>query len=189
MIFAFFHELSHVIVGLILKFKLCAFEIKPVGFSVSFFNPIDDYNKKIINGNLLELKKIVVYMAGPILNLLLAIMLNLFSVKSELIYVNIALFVFNLVPIYPLDGGRIIKSILYIFCGLKRAYRIMKNISFVFVIIVLFMGSLMIIKYQNIGVFFSIIYVSYISFISLRAFQKNIEVYEIIEKYSDRAKR
>ena len=61
MIFACLHELGHLIIGLILGFKPTIFEIKPIGFSVSFNNPVKDYNKKILKSNVLEIKKIIIY--------------------------------------------------------------------------------------------------------------------------------
>lgn len=183
MIFAFLHELSHVIIGKILKFKPHTLEIKPIGFSIAFYYPINDYNKKIYRANLLELKKILIYLAGPMFNLIIAIILTFYSVKIEIIYINLIIFLFNLIPIYPLDGGRITKSLLYIFCGLKKSYIIMRRISYVFAIILLFIGSLIIIKFQNIGLLFTIIYVSYICFEASIALQNKILIHELIEKY------
>ena len=61
MIFAFTHEMAHLITGVCLGFKPSVLEIKPIGFSISFINPIVDYNKKILKSNILELKKIIIY--------------------------------------------------------------------------------------------------------------------------------
>ena len=53
MIFACIHEFGHLLTGLLLGFSPSIFEIKPRGFSISFNNPILDYNKKILKANLL----------------------------------------------------------------------------------------------------------------------------------------
>lgn len=119
MIFAFFHELTHLIIGLCVGFRPSLFEIKPIGFSVSFYNKASDYNVKIKNGNLIELKKIVVYCAGPLFNLITAIFLYIVNSKIEYVYINLIIFIFNIIPIYPLDGGRILKSLIYIWCRTK----------------------------------------------------------------------
>lgn len=46
MIFAFIHEMAHLITGVCLGFKASVLEVKPIGFSISFINPIVDYNKR-----------------------------------------------------------------------------------------------------------------------------------------------
>ncbi len=60
MLFAIIHELGHLVVGLILGMKPEKIEIMPYGVSIAFKLKPKDYNKKIKNGNQLELKKIVV---------------------------------------------------------------------------------------------------------------------------------
>ena len=49
---------------------------------------------------------------------LLAILCNymgmIYITKQETIYTNLLIMFFNLIPIYPLDGGRILKRILHI---------------------------------------------------------------------------
>ena len=81
MIFAFTHEMAHLITGVCLGFKPSVLEIKPIGFSISFINPIVDYNKKILKSNILELKKIIIYIAGPLINFILG-MICFFKRKS-----------------------------------------------------------------------------------------------------------
>lgn len=181
MIFALFHELSHLIVGLMLGFKPYIFEIKPIGYSVAFNNPIDDYNKKIKNGNMLELKKILVYMAGPFFNFGLALFFNYFEYNTELIYANILLFLINLFPIYPLDGGRILKSFICLFAGMKNSYIIVKKVSFYFFIVFLVICSFLVIKVNNYGILLAIIYLFLIKYNESKMLNKKIRVYNVIE--------
>jgi Zn-dependent protease len=65
-----------------------------------------------------ERDSIQIVAAGPISNLLLAIAsFGLYAgtglpFLTEMITVNVVLFIFNILPIYPMDGGRILRSFL-----------------------------------------------------------------------------
>lgn len=71
--------------------------------------------------------------AGPISNLLLGIVsLALyagigFPFFSEMVVVNIILFIFNILPIYPMDGGRIFRS--FLMMNMPSNRRLAKKIS------------------------------------------------------------
>ena len=127
MFFAILHELGHMIAGVILGFKPNSIEIMPVGLSIGFESKADNYNKKIRKGTLLTLKKIIVAISGPLTNLIIIVLFSLFefnflNVDRELIiYSNILIAIFNLLPIYPLDGGRIAKGMLHILLRKKRS--------------------------------------------------------------------
>lgn len=186
MFFALIHEFGHLIMGLILGMKPQKLEIIPFGISISFkTNPID-YNKKVLHGNLMELKKIIIAFAGPLTNLIIIflvknISLNVFQCLM-IIYSNLLLFLFNLLPIYPLDGGRILKSMLYILCGKKRSEKYINNISFTILIIVSFIGSISIYTYKNISVFIIIVALWIIFVREDIIFRRKNKIYKMIEK-------
>ena len=71
MMFAIIHELGHLLMGILLGMKPEKLEIKLIGLSISFKIENNDYNKKIKKGNLLEVKKILVAMAGPVTNFII----------------------------------------------------------------------------------------------------------------------
>lgn len=161
MLFAIIHELGHLLAGIYLGMKPEKFEIMPYGISVSFKLTPKDFNKKIKKANQLELKKILVALAGPVTNLVIIIItlqlnLNIFS-SLLIIYSNFLLMVFNLLPIYPLDGGRIIKGFLHIYFGKKRAEKYINNISFITLILLTCISSILIYKIENIAIFLIII--------------------------------
>ena len=70
-LFAIIHELGHLAAGLIMGMQPEKIELTPYGVSISFKLKIKDYNKKIYKGNLLEIKKILVAISGPLTNLLI----------------------------------------------------------------------------------------------------------------------
>lgn len=186
LILAFVHELGHLLAGIILGMKPAKLELKPYGISISFkINP-NDYNKKIAKGNLLELKKAIVACAGPVTNLIIIIItlnlrLNIFT-SLLIIYSNILLIIFNLIPMYPLDGGRIVKSLIYLFLGKKKAEKYTNNISFVFLIIVTFMGSVATFYFENMAIFLIIICLWLIYIKEDITYKKKIKIYNLIEK-------
>ena len=48
MFFAFIHELTHLLAGILLKMKVKRISIMPLGFSVEFAVLEENYNKKIL---------------------------------------------------------------------------------------------------------------------------------------------
>ena len=162
-IFAFLHEIGHLIAGLILRLKPEKIEIIPVGLTVSFKVDIEGINKKKGNGNMFVIKEIIVAIAGPIVNLLIFIITLLNEEKTYLnnliMYSNLLIFIFNLIPIYPLDGGRILKGILHIIFGKRTSYKITYDISIISNIILTAICSIAILYYKNIAIFLIVAYV------------------------------
>lgn len=185
MIFACLHEIGHIIIGMLLGFKLQLFEIKPIGFSVSFNNPIKDYNKRICKSSIVELKKIFIYVSGPILNFLFAIVFFYTNIednlKIQIIYINLILAIVNMIPIYPLDGGRIIKSMICIFGGLKKSYIYIEKISSVTLIVLLLCSSIAILYYKNWGLVVIIVCLVYIKIKESKIINQKIKLYNLIE--------
>lgn len=166
MIFALIHELGHLLAGLIMGMKPEKIEIMPLGVSISFKINVKEYNKKIKKANGLEIKKIIVALAGPITNfiiILIACNLNLNMLRIILIiYINFLIMIFNLLPIYPLDGGRILKSTLHIFKGKRKAEKYINIISKITVIVITAISSILILYIQNISIFLIDIYIWYL---------------------------
>ena len=164
MILCIIHELGHVVMGLILGLKIEKIEIMPIGLSVSFKLNVDDYNKKIRKGNILQLKKIAIAAAGPFTNLIMLLIvlntnINLKIVSNEVIaYANILIMLFNLLPIYPLDGGRILKALLHIFEGSIKSKIYIRKISKAVIILLTMISSIGLLYLKNIAIFFVVIY-------------------------------
>ena len=172
--------------GFFLSVKPEKLEIMPYGISIAFRTMPKDYNKKIGLGNLLEIKKILVAIAGPLTNFTIMIIvqnMNLDIFKELIIiYSNFLLFIFNLLPIYPLDGGRILKSILYIMFGKRKAEQYINNISFIALLLITLFGSVLIYIVKNIAIFIIILALWGMFIKEDLMYRRKNKIYKMIEK-------
>ena len=186
MIFVILHELSHMIIGLILGFKPQKIELNPMGLSLSLEPKMNDYNLKIKRTNLLEIKKILIASVGPLVNIIIATILALTADESDITYLifysNLVIAIFNLIPIYPLDGGRIIYGILNIILGKWKAKKIVNELSFVITVILTAISSIAIYYYKNIAILIMLVYIWIIVLKSDRKYKKELKIYELMKK-------
>ncbi len=107
-VFAIFHEFGHL-------FALYKFGVKISEFKISLFGA----NIKIENFKKISLKKeIIILFSGPFTNLIFGVVsyfINLYienDILKNLILINLGLAIFNLLPFYNFDGGKIIETLL-----------------------------------------------------------------------------
>lgn len=186
MLFALIHELGHLIAGLCLKMKPEKIELMPFGFSISFKIETKEFNRKIKFGNYLQFKKIIIALAGPIVNIICAMILIFIDINMNLkvlmIYSNILIASFNMLPIYPLDGGRILKGILHINLGIKKSKIYTNEVAFLTMIIITAVSSIAIYYFENISIFLIIMYLWAIVLKENKKYKINMKVYELIEQ-------
>jgi stage IV sporulation protein FB len=181
MAFAFIHEIGHLIAGILLGLKPKKMKIMPFGISISF-----KYCKKT------NIQRLLIAAAGPVTNLLIAGILFFvsdFNERSLIIYSNILIALFNLIPIYPLDGGRIIKGILGFFYDyhiVDKNINIISNISIVFLTVV---SSIMILELKNIAILIILIYLWAIVIYENRNYKIKRRINMILQKDREKRKR
>lgn len=176
MIFGILHELGHLIAGLLFKLKPKRLTIMPVGVMLEF---------DISEFNFIKQKELIISLAGPLVNLIIYFMaLNLKlnnEYKNLIIYINLLMFSFNLLPIYPLDGGRVLKSILHIIFGYKKSIIITNLVSNIVVSIITILGVTISIYSKSIGIILVIIYIWGLVILENKIYSIKLKVYEQIQ--------
>ncbi|MBU5483562.1 M50 family metallopeptidase [Clostridium sp. MSJ-11] len=128
------HEGVHYLVARYFGFAGFQIEILPVG-TVLKLRDIDEASTK---------EELIISLSAPLINLILAaVFYILFTIKPLNIYLllyecNLIIGLFNLIPAYPLDGGRIIRGILNYKYIYKKANLITVYISLILGIFLIF---------------------------------------------------
>lgn len=175
MLFAIIHECFHLLAGIILGYKVKSMQIMPFGLSICFKEKEEEYNTKIRKSNINNLKKIIILMAGPFSNIVIAFIFLSLNI-IEPVYINILIAIFNLLPIFPLDGGQILNRVLRIIYGNFEAYRISNYINNIIMCIITALASIGILYFKNIAILFIVIFMWYLTI-------KENKKYREIRKY------
>ncbi len=104
-IIAIIHESAHLATASCLGYKIAKFKILPYGACLELENTFENSNDELI-----------VTSAGPVSNLLMLVLCTLikhnFAVDtSSYAYANIYMMIINMIPVFPLDGGRIFRCV------------------------------------------------------------------------------
>ncbi len=146
-IFILLHELGHLVTGITIGLKVKKINIHISGLSVEFEN----YGKQR-NAN-----KIVIDIAGPLINII-ALVIAIIIKQEEIAYINLLLAIVNLLPIYPLDGGQILRTLLRKRFTYKETINFIESISQYTLIILTAIASCYLLIGKNIGIFIAILY-------------------------------
>lgn len=129
------HELGHLTAALYYKWELDKIAIYPFGGCVKFNEQV---NKKIK-------EELLILITGPVTQIIFFFIVNEFSKYGLMTYRNLKIFetyhytllVFNLMPIYPLDGGRILNLVLNYIFPYKRSNKITIVTSLIIIVFLL----------------------------------------------------
>lgn len=132
---AFIHELFHIIGAIFFKIGIEKFEFLPFGFYVQMENL---YTKKWY-------QELIVVILGPLSFFFSIFVIKYMYIHNIISYVgyqeanqsNLFILIFNLLPIYPLDGGVLLKLFLERFMTQKKVLKVSGIISFIFTIAVI----------------------------------------------------
>ena len=183
MAFAFFHEIGHLVCGLMIGIRPESIKINPLGFQIQFRTPVEDYNKKVKNGNEQCIKKILIALAGPLINIFMIIIClflpqSLAPARTTIVYANLLLAIFNLLPVYPLDGGRILKEMVHILKGKEKSYEIVNTVSKATVITLTVIASIAILSIHNIALLLILAYLWYLMIQNEKRYHMKKVMYE-----------
>ena len=131
------HELGHYFMAKAFGYSLSKFSLSPYGVSLSYYGE-----------ELEERDDIFIALAGPLTNIVSSLLCLalwwIFPVSyiflSPFVEVSLVIALFNLLPAYPLDGGRIFVSFCAKFMERKRAIKLTMifNILFAFFFFIIF---------------------------------------------------
>lgn len=150
--FVLLHEFGHVLAARVFKIPTANVTLYPIGGVALMQRQAHS-----------PLEEIVIAVAGPAVNLVLAILLGVIAFASgipfeadglliglrtfaqfysALIQINIALLVFNMMPAFPMDGGRVLRAFFWFFVDLITATRWATYVAIPFALLIALLGIL-----------------------------------------------
>lgn len=160
-LFIIFHELAHLTIALLFGKEIENFKFSLSGVCIELKKKRFDLkgNKRLKIENIEE---IILYLAGPISNIILAYIFNNNKMICE---INIAFAIINLLPIFPLDGYNILDNLLELFnMRLKKRETILEILSNILIFILFFVGIVQLLFLFNPSIIMFSLYVFLIQF-------------------------
>ena len=133
------HEISHVLAAKLCGSEISSLTIMPLGLSAT----IKDFDF------LPTIQKVFILLSGPLLNLILAGAAFTFFGESVPFFIgaNLSIFIFNMLPILPLDGGNLFMTLLNNKLGILPTADILASMGRFFAAIVVILGFIQVVLY------------------------------------------
>ena len=144
--------MSHLTVAILIGAVPKKISVNPFGVSLELYS----YEKIDFWG------RIFFFSIGPFTNFIIAIISFFLKFNDLIIYTNLAILCFNVLPILPLDGGKILKEILNKFIGNNRSIEYTLLVSKIFLCIFTYLYSIFIILIKNVYILLLILYLWYL---------------------------
>ncbi|MBT2606010.1 M50 family metallopeptidase [Peribacillus frigoritolerans] len=133
LLIVFIHEMGHAVCAQHFKWRIKSIQLLPFGGAVE----TEEYGNKSLKEDL------AVVLAGPLQHVWLigaAFLLYFFTIipyelYQPFLYMNLMLLIFNLLPIWPLDGGRLLFIGISLYCTFLEAQKHTLHFSAVFAVL------------------------------------------------------
>ena len=134
MLIIIMHESGHILAGLCFKQKIEKIILLP-------FGGLTIFNMKL---NISCFKEIIIALMGPMFQIIGYIVLKKIIHNNLFYYYNLVILIFNLIPIYPLDGYKIVNALI----NKKLCFRISFFISNLISVILIIISLIIIILFN-----------------------------------------
>ncbi len=144
------HELGHILAALFYKWQIEKVYLLPFGALTVFHEKINRPLKE----------EFIILIMGPLIQIFFVfLLLNINYNHDILAYSNLILF-FNLLPIYPLDGSKLLNIFLNKITSFKKSHLITIYISFLTILFIIFKVKI------------SLIFILIIVFVTIKVFEE-----------------
>ena len=121
------HELGHIYFLQKYQREVDKITLLPIGAIINYKN----------DTNTFLYQELLIAIAGILVNILLLIIFKIFKINNDFYYFNLYILLFNILPIYPLDGGRIIEILLCKIFKFKKVIKFNSYLSLFFLFIII----------------------------------------------------
>lgn len=159
-VIVFVHELGHAIAARYFQWTIYKIELLPFGGVAE----VEDTSNKPFH------EELIVILAGPIQHLWLmmfsyyCIQFSFWSAYDHQLFVwhNLMILLFNLLPILPLDGGRLLQILLMYYLPFAKGINVMRKVSSLLLLLLFFVASF---YYSSLHLWLILCYISIIHYL------------------------